>query len=291
MAVVNVQESIFQRSGSINNEAIQTYKRIFNVTTDDQADGPNVALNATGIPDVGDPHPDVSLALVESVNAKATSSPTVWSVEVQYSTETGNNSGTSPFEEENPLDRPSIIEWSFAQFQSPVEKDRFGNPVQNSAGDRFTGLSMDDSRPVLRITRNEGGFSPARSIAFKDAINEDNFFGAEPGQAKCQNIGARSRFENGFQFFEVRYEFHFRREGWNIEVLDEGFRQIDPSFPDPIPITEVIVDASGTKLTDTPVSVPAKLDGSGKRLAPGDDVVFLEFELYEPKNFADLNLP
>lgn len=297
--IVSVREAFANRSGSTNADASRAYTRVFLVETDDPQDGPVLVYSAGGLPDLGDGHPEDANAKVTSLRADQSEDPKFWDVTVEYSTETTDESGSQSTTQEDPLDRDSVIEWSFAQFQTIAEETINGDPIVNTAGDPFDPpLTKDDSRPVLTITRNEGGFDAARAIAFMDAVNEDAFFGAEPGQAKVANISARQQFQNGLTFYQVRYEFHFRREGWFPRVLNRGFRQLLPSFTEPVAITNVVVSTEDNtfKVSEAQVSAPVPLAEDGSRLPPGGVPVFVPlvgpgWEIYRVRNFADLNLP
>jgi hypothetical protein len=283
---------------------------VFLVKTDDNDDGPGLVLLAAGLPLIDDLHPEDSLAKVNSKSAAQVSSdprvwnvsdPRVWNVTVSYASDESNSSGTGSSDDPDPEARPAVIEWSFAQFQRVADKDLNGTPIVNSAFDQFDPPPLrDDSRPVLRITRIEAGFDPARALDFQDTVNADNFFGANPGQSKCASIGARSFFENDRQWFEVVYEFHFRRDGFQLSILDQGYRQIELDGGSTINVAILEEVREGSNPTDRrPISSPAPLNGAGVALdkpAPGTTPLptaftYLDFVIYEERNFADLGLP
>src|SRR5262249_46326548 len=104
-------------------------------------------------------------------------------------------------QQENPLLRPAVLTWGFTQNSRAVWKDVNGTPIQNSAGDAFDPPpEIDDSRPVLTVTRNEAGFNPAIAIQYQDAVNSDQFLGFNAGVVKINGISSTSQSENGIAF-------------------------------------------------------------------------------------------
>jgi hypothetical protein len=75
---------------------------------------------------------------------------------------------------------------------------------------------------VLTIQKNRASFSQSVAIDYQDAINSDSFLGFSAGKVKVAGISATSQTENKVFFWAVTYEFHFRREGWQVETLDQG---------------------------------------------------------------------
>ena len=284
------------RNGDIDNKGTRTYTRVFRVVTDSNLDGPREVRQATGIPRVNDPYivsteQDLGATVTSVKPSQQSEHPRVWLVSVEYSTDTGTSSQQEA--EEDPLDRPAVIEWTFARFQIPAEFDTDGGAILNSAKERFDPPPMiDDSRPVLRITKNQSSFDPALAVSFQDAVNSDAFFGGNPGQVKVMAISSRNAFDAGTQFFEVQYEFMMRREGWALRVLDQGFKELIGG--EQIHMSEPIMDAAPTPNPKGTVKItsPALLDGSGRKLDPPTATPhFLDYDVYQTKTFATLNLP
>jgi hypothetical protein len=239
--------------------------------------------------------------------------PRIWTVTVQYSSELPQPRAERPGENIGPggsgpggIGRPNSggpgvgpagapppgtpnipefpkleIEWSFAKYQRAALSDLNNNLVANSAGQRFDPpLMIDDSRPIVRITRNELYFDPALAIRYQDTINSDRFFGAEPRTAKL-NIGpVVYQYQNGIQFWRVTYTIEFRFDNWKLKVLDEGYMEKDTDHP---PDLKPII-VQGEK-----VPSPYPLDGDGHKGDP-QDPQYLEFKVYREVPFAPLGL-
>lgn len=292
MAVTSATEIWDSRQGSIDQQGQRSYTREYRVITDDWTDGPKVVRQATGIPRVGDPYAPSgtetdTAAVVTSVTPRQNPEhPTVWLVRVEYRTRQ-----IDPLQaNEDPLDRPAQIEWSFVPYRKVVWEDIDNNAIDSSAGEPFDPpVEIDDSRPVLRITRNESGFDPARAVEYQDAVNDAAFFGGAVGQVKVASISASNQFEAGIEFWRVSYEFHFRREGWALKVLDRGFLRLTAGAR--TLATLPAHDASGGKILDQPVSAPILLDGAGAPLAVGGTPQYRTFNVYKSKDFSVLGLP
>jgi hypothetical protein len=283
MAILEVDEINEGREGSENEKGQRTYVRVFGVTTSSASDGSVTVRQATGVPRVGDPYTtdteqDLG-AYVKKVTPQVTDNAKHWHVRIEY------DSSFDPEQEENPLDRPLEIAWSFVKDKKLVDKDIDGNAILNSAWENFLEpIEVDDSRPTLTIVRNEAAFDPALAIDYQDAVNEDSFMGFEPGQAKVCGISAASRFENNVRFWEVTYEFEFRREGWILRVKDMGMTTRVGSITR-CPIYENFEDGTGNAVE---ISTPVNLDGNGQVLEnPSPDTVFyLPFTVYKQRPFS-----
>jgi len=261
MAVTLVKEIWTRgREGSYDLKAERTYTRVHQVFTSLVSDDAFVVLAGTGVPRPGDVHPNDLGAYCRKVTPRQDDEhPQVWYVTSEYSSKYEN----PDLNEENPTYRPSELNWDFVSYQRPLERDLTGAPIVSSSGEPFDPpVEIDDSRLVLTIVRNELDFDPALALLYQDAVNSDNFLGTYPGQAKVRLKAAR-QFETGLFFWRTTYEVQFRREGWDIEVLDRGFYEKYDGRRVPIYDTE----------THQQVTAPALLNGAGRKLtgdkAPG----------------------
>lgn len=286
MAVLSVNKMRSGRAGSVDETDVRRYTELYIVRTDDRNDDVTVVGGHPDIPKLFAIYPFDAAAGVVLISPKQhDDSPFVWEVTVEYSTE---------FEERNedPLLRPAEIFWGTAKFTAIAERDIDGNAVTNSAMVYFDPpIEKDDSRPVLTIVRNQAQYSVGLAVEYQDAVNEDPFFGFSPGVVKMESITARTVTENKKRFWEVAYEFHMRREGWTVHVLDQGRQDINGR-----PLRMVI---NGVLVREDVESVdPVPLNGAGLSLAeiifPATvtraDHKFLPFELYKKKPFAPLGL-
>jgi hypothetical protein len=279
--IISVREVSSGRTGTVNEKGERSYTRTFQVITDSALDGPLYVRQAPGIPVRGSIYAtDTEIdpgARVKSITPSQSDNPKVWEVRVEYSS-------TTEDEQENPLERAPEISWSAAPYTRVAWKDNNGKAIVNSAGQYFDPpLEVDDSRPVLTITRNEASFNPSLAIDYQDAVNSDAFLGFSPGQAKVAMIQASSATENDVFFWRVTYEFAFRREGWALSVLDQG--RYEKVSGKPVPIKEY--DTAGNAIPGSHVTDPVPLSGGSRLDNPGpDSVQFLSFTVYKERAFS-----
>ncbi len=279
MAVTDVNEIWDGRSGA-DDGSTRTRERIWRIITDDPFDDAPIVEAAVGVV-AGDPHPNDFGAKARSINARQGESRLVWLVTVSYS--------SAKDLQPNPLNDPAEISWDGEPFQRPLIKDKDGKAVLNSAGDPFDPPIMrDDNRPVASVTKNVGSV-PTWVLNYRDVVNSDQFtldgLTIAAGKAKIKWISVSPRQErNGVSFRTLAFQIHLNKDGWAFEVLDRGFRELDPNDA-----TKRIQIRDDEKRL---VTEPVLLDGSGARLADPDEnnAVFRDFDGYEELPFSVLPL-
>lgn len=259
MAVVSFLEIWNGRDGEDDDERQRSYRRVFRVVCSSTLDGPvtikaHAACPAIGTIYVGaNGETDTGAFCRKRRCIQSQDDPFVWTVEVEYSSIVVDFDRTN----ENPLLEPVDIEWGQAQYQKAIEIDLVGDPLESSSGEPYDPpVEIDDSRPVLRISRNLGGFDPALAIFYQDAVNSDVFLGAAPLTAKIMTLTASLQFRN-IPYWRVSGEVHFRREGWRKQVLDQGFSHFDSNG---------VLTKNIDPLKGTPYPHPLKLNGIGELL-------------------------
>ncbi len=167
------------------------------------------------------------------------------------------------------------------RFETGVTVDIYGNPVLNSAGDAFDPpIQIDDSRPTLKIVRNERTYNAQYAMLWKDTINADMFFYFPPHSVKLSTPLAELEYNPvcGF-YYVVTYQFEINPKGWEKPVLDQGMRQLVAG------VKVKMTDDSGADL-----SSPLPLDGAGSKLVSGSDPTYIIFEVYREADFSLLGL-
>ncbi|HEY2414154.1 MAG TPA: hypothetical protein VGI40_18055 [Pirellulaceae bacterium] len=289
MGILSVQERKGARS-NINDQGVTEYTRTFQVITDSPLVGAATVRTATGIPRRFDIYATATEFDTLSVATKVTveqdsDNPRLWIVTVDYGVPSINEDQQDP----NPLLRPAVLSWNFQKATRAVYKDVNDKAIQNSAGEYFIPCpEIDDSRPVLTVSRNEASFNPAIAIQYQDAINSDGFLGFTAGQVKVAGIQAQSQTENSKFFWAVQYEFEFRRDGWQLILEDLG-RNRKWTDGDP-PAEEGKLQA--IIVSGVPASDAIPLNGSGQPLlnpSPTNRVP-RPFDVYKSLPFSTLGL-
>ena len=238
MAVSGPAKEIIEpglREKRIGEDGEYTYRRKWLVTVTEPDDDPNIAQTASGIPQRYFPYVTASsvdlAAVVTELTVTQANSPYHYHIEAIYSTESGNQSD----EQDNPLAEPADIDWTFETIQQPI----IGTPDQNisiigstaflsgavksPAGEIYNPPPMmDESRPVVTISRNEASFSVQNAVLYQNAVNSDFFFGVPARCAKMRGITGRKETRKGLTFWRVTYTIAFKRDSWDLYVTNYG---------------------------------------------------------------------
>jgi len=306
MAVIQVNEIWNGRTGDMSGDNSRSYSRVFRVFTNSNLDGPLTVLAArrSGVPRLGDLYISPEGAIDTGSTAKRKSAnnededPRIWIVAVEYDNKTTDPEAQQEQEAETAEEKPGEetaedkeqddpteqfvnVSFGFQQFSKVVERDQNGKLIANSAKEPFDPpVEIDDSRPVLTVTRNEFAFNFSLIEQYKDAVNSDPFMGFGAGQVKVFNISGTRKSEERRIFWEITYEFHVRREGWKLKLLDWGTRELIANEPKNI----------REKDDNQPVLKPFPLNGQGQKAGAGADPAELTFTVYPEKSFAPLGL-
>jgi hypothetical protein len=182
---------------------------------------------------------------------------------------------------DDPLAKPPVIRGHGVRFQEPVRKDKDGDDVVNSAGDFFDGLLKDSSRRTLTIQKNLPGIDLAQFDEYTDCLNSTTFFGLAARKWKMAPPQWEQHYLGNSQpYYSVTFTFEASKD-YDPEPVDRGPRYKDGStvkyFND-----DVGVSAGGL----------GNLNGSGGKLSLGSALQYEgPFEVYDEKDFADLDIP
>ncbi len=305
--ILSVTELWNGRSAGERDSAEREYERVFQVLTSSNLIAGGIVTLATGIPRRWDPYITTlesdTGALCRDVHAEQDQDdPTVWKVTAKFSSKAGGhdqkNKDHPDQQDKDPAARPAIIEWRQEMFQRAIMEppdgveELPGQPaaLTNSANDYYDPpIEIDDSRPTLTVTRNENDFDDVMATRFTNAINKDSVWGYLPGKWKCQGIQSTREYEEGKFFYKVIYTFHYRDDGWDLKILDQGYNELGDAGLDGVRPRRAIFD----EINGTPISCPVLLDGNGKRLPnkAGNAPQFRTYAVYRKLNFIDLHLP
>lgn len=279
MSVIQVITKARGSRGTATSKGETRYGYDLQVVTDDVADGAQTVGDALGF-SVFDTYQfgndsDFFSRLKQIDIQRSTDSPFVWDVAVDFDSEVEDW-------DENPLLRPTIIDYDFEPYERVATTDVVTNqPIVNAAGVPFDPpILIPDTRLVISFERNELVFPLAAAVAYQNATNSDPWFGLLPYQGKMVITGKFTK-EGGYDFYAMRYECHVKWDTWVEMVLNAGMTNKDGS-----PCTE----KDGT----TQVSEPVPLSTGGAQLAwpinPAS-INYLPFNVLRQLPFAALDLP
>ena len=191
--------------------------------------------------------------------------------------------------EDDPLDAPPVIEWSFTHGSEDVDQDIDDEPIQNSAGEGFDPpLQKLWGDQVLRITRNEADFDYDQALSYLYHVNSGAFLGRAAGTALFTDIRAVRVYEAATEYDRVTYEITFRTTGpkWQLHVLDQGFR-----YKTGKPLADGSPQLESAKVDGELATKPVLLKADGTKLPDGEDAHWLDFQVYDEADFDTLSLP
>ena len=262
------------------------------------SEGEAAAVNATGIPDRGDAHPEDSACRVQTRRADVLSLY-LYEVTIGYST---NEPASRDDLADNPMDRPIEVSIGSTEDQVEVESDNAEAPLINSADEPF---DPHIQRPwedlVITVVRNEykPGDAPSGDVEFdktetinwNNVVNVDAWWGWAANHVLCKRPTGELVNEGAYTYYRVTYKFHVRdgelngvANDWTRRILDQGFRSKTVGSGDVVTYETFLDDKK------QPINEPRLLDGAGQPLGEGEDAVYLDKDLFPTATFADLDL-
>lgn len=294
------------------------------------AGGPEAA--ALGLPRNADPHPGDEDAVVVSIDATNTSeTPLRWLVVIQYSTElprdlgresqtidpaTGDSTATatapgaggSPAGQRdgNPVNWSAVYKVSHEQTTEPLTHDKNGDPIVNSAGDPFhPPLEIERSYAVVTVTKNYSSVKFDWLETYVDTVNLDVWNGRPARTCRMIALEYESVTENNVSFWRATFRIKIKPgswavrdndtgQGWDVRVLDQGFRTRTATDPGPPPVYRY-TNITDPKTGEKPEK-PVLLDGDG-HLHPTvtDDTIqseprYVTWEAYDTRSWTALGI-
>jgi len=214
----------------------------------------------------------------------------VWELTCTYAPRTfsTNDPGDDPDHPQPPSETDSF---SFAStwevLKVPLTRDMDGKQVCNSAGEDFSPPYETSKRiKINRLTRRENIDPQQKADLFSYTVNQYPIWGKPEGTWLLE-ILVSLRPESERAWWSVDYNMRYNEEGWDPQLLDQGYHYRDGFALIPI------VDSEGASVT-----TPRALEGHGLELKEDDNPlaepkprVWLTFKEFERRDFAMLNLP
>lgn len=310
MAVIEITE-LFDREGSMDLQWLRTYKRRFQVVTDTASDGPVAIRNALsgvfgiypgnyyhnstilawhptdplivyGTPDApqNQTENDAQCYVNSIIPRCVTVDGKQWEVDVTY----------GPYDprlnSQDPINNRAEHKWYFEDGEEIVDQDINGADILNAAFDPYDPpVTRPISNIILTIARNEATFDIGIASQYKNKLNLQPFYGADPGKAKMANINAEDTWSpqvstNQGVYWRVNYEIHFRLDdtGWGKKLRNAGYRQI------------VSGQRQSILVGGLPISDPLPLDDNGKLLPQNQPIIYDTWDIIESIDFSPLQL-
>lgn len=274
MTVTFIEEDAGVRTAT-NSRGIRTYTRAFRFETSLQSEDAWDVGSHPNAPVIGQAFRD---AWCISSTPSCTDPWKGWTITAEYSSAVEMNV--------DPTQDAMQIRVYTEQFQKPAVFDKNGNKIVNSAGDPFDPpLMMDDSRRVISLVRNVAAY-PSWVLSYQDAVNSDTFtvrgITYSAGVGKVQSVAiSDGQIRNDIPFYTVEVLIHLQKNGWILQPLDVGFRELGYGGD--------LINILNPGDTERP-SAPVPLDGSGHQLSNPSTTnnVLLSYSVYDTQPFSVL---
>lgn len=296
MPVTSVTEVFRDRSGSINSSTEKSYTRIFEAYTDSRYVGPVAVMTHVSIPQLGDYYVNGVVdpydedyeedlgAFVNEISAEEIGDAGIeWKVTVKY------GPGNTLEQSGDPTLWKIRVRFGGERTERVVLFDRFGNPIMNSAGDRFGDpLTVDSHMSTMVVTRNEkvSTYDLNKASDYSDTVNVATWNGFPPQTCKLGIIETSDEQydpSTNTWYYTVTYPIKINRNTWIKQLLDQGFNELDDADE-----SKPILSRDGQPLAD-----PKPLDGAGHALSGTegyDSPVTLPFEVEDAVDWSGLGL-
>lgn len=288
MAIVSTIENPRERGGSGAKGDGSSWNRSWIVRVDSLAESLVAVRDSTGVAE-GSLHPDDGSTVADSWDIKvADGAGLAYSVTWKYKKATADNEENN--DQPGGLDgKPPIWGGTSGVTTGPVYKDKNGQMMTNSAGDPLEGLEKEFADEKLTLTQyylSHNTWMPL-SREYTNAINNAGWNGGQPRTWKCQGCSKKLNIENNdsitLVYWEVTWEFAYRKDGWVLRPWDIGFAQLVGD--DGVPSLAAAKNRAQIKGQDgKPVRQPVALQNGIAKPAgqPPDE---LEFFVYEELDF------
>jgi hypothetical protein len=208
------------RNGRENQQGDKEFLVTYRVRSDDKQDGPNIVMEAFGIPRIGDLYTaghdfSFSAVVVDKSAQPVDDCPYEWTVEVQYSTDFQRE----PKAYSNPLDEPPEISFGFQErrinlpgsYNNPATPDPngdFDKGILAPNGDLFDPQpEVPICDPVWSIRKNVASIDYVTLMALANCVNSDYYQGASPRQLQMKPATANRKWHKNIGFYwDVGYQ-------------------------------------------------------------------------------------
>jgi hypothetical protein len=223
-----------------DDEGHREYKLVNLVRCTSKYDGPATAMTCPGLPIPG------SLWIVDNdidvwawcrwnstVTPRLTKEPNYFfEVEQTFSTKPLDlkyqRCNDTPIED--PLLEPNKISGTFTKKQEEAFKDRWGNPITNSAHEQIRGpqIEFDRNYPTVRIEQNVAQLGIELFGPMVDTVNVAPLWGLPRRCIKLSNVSWERKFYGQcFKYYTRTLEFDVNTETFDKDLLDEGTKVLN----------------------------------------------------------------
>lgn len=295
-AVGSARRGIINKTGSRNRDGHREYRLETRVeVTDPQDDGPQIVMNAVGLPTVGsfwkfgnDVDPWAFCLPTMDATPELKSEPSrFWKVVQTFSTLPMTRCQDTSIED--PLLEPPRISGSFSRYTKEVFKDKDDEEIFSSSFERLYGLERDYNRPSVQISMNYVSVSLPLIASMINTVNDDTLWGLEARKVKLADVSwTRQLYSSCYFFYTINYEFEINHDTWDIsDAVDTGYKVYNAASGKPKTDPSAFVIYTDDHDHPTKGKIPlhdGEFDTNPPHYLP-------KIELYKESNFLLLGIP
>jgi hypothetical protein len=198
-------------------------------------DGPAAALQAVGLPQPGDPwtpdddYPDPWAFCRQDANVTPVTPDDggrtpVFDVELTFSTK-NDEKRCKDVQIDNPLDEPIKVSGSFVKAKEEALKDRFGQPIVNSAWEQFRGpqVEFDTGTDTVRVEMNVAALNLPLLAALKNHVNDRPVWGMPKRCVRFANYDWDRLFYGACTvYYRLKLDLEVDSRTFDRDLLDEA---------------------------------------------------------------------
>lgn len=219
------------KAGSGTDEGHREYLYTYRIKTTSVYDGPQVVLNATGLPSIG-----TYLNIGNDVDAWAFRTPYFairaltpgeggyyWEVDHKYSTYPNNRCNSASFED--PMDEPDRVSGSFVNDRKEAWFDKDGRALLNSAKQVIRGdvVERDFHKATVKIEKNILSLPLSDYTELMNKVNDSTMWGLPPRCIKLSGVSFDKRYYGTCNsYYVVSYDFSIDFNTFDRTALDFG---------------------------------------------------------------------
>jgi len=212
----------------------------------------------------------------------------------------------------NPINWTATYKVTHEQTQEPLTHDYLGNAIVNSAGDPFyPPLMIEKSYAVFTVTKNYGTVNFDYLETYVDTVNLNVWKGRAERTCRMIAFEYEAVQANGYTYWRVVFRIKYKPgswvgdrpgglvgnndigQGWDMRILDQGFRTRAVSDPGPPAVYEW-TDITDTRTGEKPEK-PVLLNGTGGKHnsllgVTSDEPRYVTWEIYKRRDWAGLGL-
>lgn len=291
-------EELARGRPSTSGKGVTTYKRTFQLQTDNPLDNAATIYASGQLPADHSGHPDDPNCTLRDKNVTPTDDAmTVWEAECDYSNERQSQEEEQRQNQPTPHLRPTETSWEGVGREVALTRDRTGARIVNTVGDPFDPPLVTTVYDLVCTLSKNMTAVPVYLFDFQGSVNSSPFvIDGLTVETGCALFGpvriSPIQTESIYTFRNVQIPLHFRAkrdaidgddtppEPWKTEVLNAGMRQ--KIGPDRINIYD---DAT----PPMPITSPWPLAENGTRLPANYDLSALHYLVFDVHKRRDFN--